>query len=87
MARFHAEMAGAILTEVGYDAKTIRRVQALLRRDRAKSDPETQRLEDAASLVFLESALADFASRHDEAKAVELYRRVLPTVAAVRHLR
>src|SRR5262245_41082033 len=53
--KFHAEQAGNILHEVGYDETLIARVQSLLRKQRLKQDPETQTLEDVACLVFLES--------------------------------
>jgi hypothetical protein len=75
LARFHAEKAGEILCEVGYDAATIARVQALLRKEGLKSDPETQLLEDVACLVFLESYFADFSRQHDEEKLITILRR------------
>jgi hypothetical protein len=75
LARFHAETAGAILQKAGYDAATIERVGSLIRKERLKSDPEAQTLEDVACLVFLENYLADFAGKHDEAKVVDILRK------------
>jgi hypothetical protein len=75
LARFHAEAAGEILERAGYDARTIERVRALLRKERLKADPEVQLLEDVACLVFLESYFADFAAKHDEGKLVEIVRK------------
>lgn len=75
LAQFHAETAGRILTEVGYDEATIARVQALLRKERLKSDPETQRLEDVVCLVFLQYYFADFARQHDEEKLIGILRK------------
>lgn len=75
LARFHADTAGAILRELGYEDTTIARVQSLLRKERLKSDPETQTLEDVICLVFLENHFADFARRHDEAKLLEVLRK------------
>ena len=74
-ARGHAEQAGAILREVGYDEATVARVGALVRKEGLRSDPETQALEDAACLVFLETGFAEFAERHDEAKIVGILQR------------
>ena len=48
--RFHARVAGEILQRVGYDAAITSRVQALLRKQRLKRDPEVQTLEDVACL-------------------------------------
>ena len=75
LGRFHAETAGRILQEVGYDETTISRVQSLLRKERLKTDPECQLLEDVICLVFLEFYLQDFAQEHDEEKLINILRR------------
>ena len=75
LGRFHAETAGAILREAGYDDETVGRVQALLRKERLKMDPEVQLLEDVVCLVFLTHYLATFASRHDDAKVVGILQK------------
>ena len=72
---FHAEVAGQILREVGYEDTVISRVQSLLRKERLKQDPETQLLEDVICLVFLEHYFAEFARGHDEAKLLTILRR------------
>jgi hypothetical protein len=76
--KMHAEIAGGILREVGYDDETIARVQSLLRKEKLKVNPETQALEDVVDLVFLESYLADFVKSHshyDEAKMIDILRK------------
>lgn len=75
LGKFHADTAGDILREVGYDEGTIARVQSLLRKERLKRDPEVQALEDVICLVFLEHYLADFATQHDEAKIIDILRK------------
>ena len=72
---FHAETAGAILREVGYDDATIGRISSLLRKERLKADPDVQLLEDVICLVFLEHYLADFSTQHDEEKLVNILRK------------
>lgn len=72
---FHADTAGEILRDVGYDEATIARVQTLLRKERLKRDPEVQCLEDVVCLVFLESYFADFATQHDEAKLIDIIQK------------
>jgi hypothetical protein len=64
--KFHAEVAGGILREAGYDDATILRVGAMLRKEALKSDPDAQALEDVVSLVFLESYLAGFVASHGQ---------------------
>jgi hypothetical protein len=71
----HAKLAAEILAVAGYDAATVARVQALVRKEGLKRDAEAQALEDAACLVFLEDELAAFAAKHDEAKLVPILRK------------
>lgn len=75
LAQFHAETAADILTRVGYDADTVRRVQVLLRKERLKVDAEVQLLEDVACLVFLTYYLPAFVEQHEELKVIEVLRK------------
>ena len=68
----HAGAAGEILAKAGYGEDVIARVQSLLKKERLKSDPETQTLEDVVCLVFLENWFADFARQHDPDKIVDI---------------
>ncbi|MGB8276119.1 MAG: DUF4202 domain-containing protein [Alphaproteobacteria bacterium] len=81
----HARIAGEILARVGYDAGTIARVQALVRKDRLKQDPEAQTLEDVVCLVFLENYFADFAVRHDDDKIVDIVRKTWVKMSETGH--
>jgi hypothetical protein len=63
---FHAELAGAILADCGYEDATIACVASLIRKEALKTDSEAQALEDVVALVFLESYLADFVVEHDD---------------------
>ena len=67
--------AAEILRQVGYDDAAIARVRSLLRKEKLNSDPQMQRLEDVACLVFLENYFADFAPKHDEEKVIVILRR------------
>ncbi|MGO9114755.1 MAG: DUF4202 domain-containing protein, partial [Thermoguttaceae bacterium] len=72
---FHAETAGRILAEVGYDEATIAEAQNLLRKREIKSNPRTQLLEDVACLVFLENDFSQLAREHEEAKMIDILRK------------
>jgi len=78
----HAALAGELVSAAGYDAATVSRVQALVKKERIKHDPEAQALEDVTCLVFLEYELAAFAPRHDEAKLVDILRKTWPKMSA-----
>jgi hypothetical protein len=71
----HAELAGEILRQVGYDPATIERVQFLVQKRQLKLDPETQLLEDVVCLVFLENYFADFSRQHTEEKLIDIVRK------------
>jgi len=77
--KFHGETAGEIMRAVGYDDDMIARVQALLRKEKLKVNPETQMLEDVVDLVFLQHYLADFvvkySSRYEEEKLLDILRK------------
>jgi len=72
---FHAEKAGDILTEAGYDKSVIQNVQALLRKQNLKSNPDMQLLEDVICLVFLENYFAGFSRQHDEEKMILIIQK------------
>ena len=73
----HANVVGSILEECGYDAATIARVQALVRkRDSGADEVELQALEDALCLVFLETQLQETAAKlENEMKALDVLRK------------
>lgn len=73
--RFHADTAGDILREAGYDDATVAAVQSLLRKERLKRNPDMQCLEDVVCLVFLESYFANFAPQYDEQKVLDILRK------------
>lgn len=82
---FHAELAGAILRDTGFDDAMIARVRSLIRKEALKTDAEAQALEDVVDLVFLESYLEDFVVRHpgyDEAKFVDILKKTAKKMSA-----
>ena len=75
LARFHADTAASILGGIGYDQESIARVSLLLRKERLKSDPEVQLLEDVACLVFLTHYLSAFVEKHESTKVIDILRK------------
>ena len=73
--KFHAQHAGEILREVGYDDETFRRVQDLNLKKNFPADPECRLLEDALCLVFLEFQLTDLAAKTDDDKMVNAIKK------------
>lgn len=75
LAIFHGETAGEILQQHGYSDEIIQRVKDLLLKRSLKRDSEVQALEDVVCLVFIEFYLEDFASKHDEAKLIDIIQK------------
>jgi hypothetical protein len=82
---FHARTVGEILAACGYGEDEIARVQALVRKERIKQDPEAQALEDVICVVFLEDYFADFAPKHDEDKVLDILRKTWAKMSPVGH--
>ena len=72
---FHADETAQILRDIGYEDATITRVRSLIRKERIKSDPEMQALEDVICVVFLEHYFHEFARDHDQAKLITILQR------------
>ena len=75
---FHADTAGELMREVGYDNTMIERVKKAVGKRGIKVNPESQLLEDIANLVFIEHYLLAFAQskpEYDEEKWLEIIRR------------
>ena len=56
---FHADTVAGLMREAGYPGETIERVRRLMTKKELGRDPETQSLEDALCLLFLETQFAD----------------------------
>jgi hypothetical protein len=72
LARFHADQAGQILRELGYEADVLARVREIQLKQGLLSNPDAQAMEDALCLSFLEHELADFAEQHLDDKVIDI---------------
>ncbi len=72
---FHADKVAALMREVGYPEEMIARVRALMSKRQLSHDPDTQTLEDALCLVFLETQFADLRHKTLEEKMREIVRK------------
>jgi hypothetical protein len=75
---FHADTAGELMREAGYDDAMIAQVKKAVGKRGIKVNPDSQLLEDIANLVFIEHYMLAFAQTkpdYDEAKWLEIIRR------------
>lgn len=64
--RFHADTAGELMRQAGYDEATIAQVQAAVGKQDLKANPDTQLVEDISCLVFIEHYMLGFAGQQAE---------------------
>jgi hypothetical protein len=75
LARLHADKASELLREAGYDEGTIAEVRRINLKQGLHVSPDTQTIEDALCLVFLEYELEEFAGKHPDDKVVDIIRK------------
>lgn len=64
--QIHAQIAGELMAQAGYDAVMIEQVKTAVSKQGIKTNPDTQMLEDVTSLVFIEHYMLGFAGQHAE---------------------
>jgi len=86
--KFHAELAGKLLAEVGYDEEMIERVKKIVGKRGLKVNPETQMMEDVVDLVFIEHYMLGFAGQkpdYSEEKWLDIIRKTWKKMSDAGH--
>ena len=78
----HADVLGRVLREVGYDDVTVERVQAIVTKQRLRSDPDVTSLEDALALVFLQTQLGELGEKLADDHMVDVLAKTLRKMSA-----
>jgi hypothetical protein len=73
----HADVLGRVLAGVGYDEVTVERVQAIVTKQRLKTDRDVISLEDALALVFLETQLGELGEKLADDHMVDVLAKTL----------
>lgn len=84
----HVALATEILRGCGYADADIAHVARLIRKEDLKRDPESQALENAVGVVFIEYELAAFVAAHadyDDAKLLGILRKTMRKLDTVGH--
>lgn len=71
----HATDVASLLTPMGFTDDEVAQVQAWVRRDQLATDAGSQAVEDAACLVFIETQLADVATKLDRDHLIDVIRK------------
>jgi Domain of unknown function (DUF4202) len=75
LARLHAERAAEVLRSVGYDDGLIGEVRAINLKQGLHTNTDTQTMEDALCLAFLQFELGEFARKHAADKVVDIIQK------------
>lgn len=75
LGRFHADSATSVLESLGYERPLIDEVRRINLKQNLHSNPDTQTMEDALCLVFLEFELEEFCAKHPPDKVIEVLRK------------
>lgn len=87
LARLHADRAGEVLRGVGYDEALIAEVRAINLKQGLHTNADTQTMEDALCLAFLEFELDEFAHKYDEAKVIDIIQKTWGKMSERGHAR
>lgn len=86
--KFHADTAGRLMKEAGYDDEMIERVKKIVGKRGLKVNPETQLMEDVVDLVFIEHYMLEFAGQkpdYTEEKWLDIIRKTWKKMSAAGH--
>jgi len=72
---FHAKTVADLMRQEGYPEDMIQQVERLIKKKDLAADPDTQTLEDALCLVFLETQFGDLKQKTPEDKMREIIRK------------
>ena len=75
LGRFHADSAQSVLESLGYGPELIEQVRRINLKQNLHSNPDTQTMEDALCLVFLEFEFEEFRAKHAPEKVIEVVRK------------
>ena len=86
--KFHADTAGQLMKQAGYDDEMIERVKTAVGKKGLKVNPETQMLEDVTDLVFIEYYMLEFAGQkpdYSEDKWLDIVRKTWKKMSDAAH--
>jgi hypothetical protein len=72
LSKKHADLATELLRDVGFDEHVISAVRAINLKQELKVNSDSQAMEDALCLSFLQYEFADFSHKHPDDKVVDI---------------
>jgi len=75
LGKFHAALANELMLKHGYSQAEADKTSAIIRKEKIKTNQDSQILEDVACLVFLTYYFDEFANQHDETKVISILQK------------
>ncbi|MEO7035073.1 MAG: DUF4202 domain-containing protein [Polyangiaceae bacterium] len=75
LARFHADTAAQLLEECGYERELVDAVRRINLKQNLRSSADSQTMEDALCLAFLQFELEEFIAKYPTEKVVEVVQK------------
>jgi uncharacterized protein DUF4202 len=85
LGRFHTDTAARMLEELGYEPDLIDAVRRINMKQGLHSNPDTQTIEDALCLAFLEFEFEAFCAKHPAEKVMEVVQKTWRKMSAQGH--
>jgi len=85
LGRFHADTATRLLQGLGYERELIDAVRCINLKQGLHSNPDTQTMEDALCLTFLEFEFEEFCAKYPPDKVIEVVRKTWKKMSARGH--
>ena len=75
LSKRHAEVTCRIAAEVGLPDEVVQAIRKINLKQNLRSNPETQVMEDALCLSFLEHEYVEFSAKHDDEKVIDIVQK------------
>jgi len=85
LGRFHADTVTRLLQEIGYEPELIDAVRRINLKQGWHSNPDTQTMEDALCLAFLEFEFLEFCAKYPAEKVIEVVRKTWKKMSGHAH--
>lgn len=85
LARMHADAATRILRDVGFDEAIVQATREINLKQNLKTNPDSQSMEDALCLCFLEQEFTAFAEKYDDDKVIDIVEKTWRKMSARGH--
>ena len=85
LGKFHAELTAALMQENGYSPEEASQTAAIIRKEKFKSNADSQTMEDVACLVFLQYYFDEFSGKYSEEKIIDIVQKTWKKMSGQGH--